>query len=127
VEATMQTDQLELPGLSGDEQLALSDEIERESLRMEVPPAGGGRAGEPITIAVILLGKAALIGLSAFLLRRRKKGKGIHIGDIRIKTKKGVIEAKNVELELPPGKSSAEDVAKALSEKFDGLLDEYLK
>src|ERR1700694_2677086 len=120
MEATMQNDRLELPGLTGDEQLALGEEIARESLKMEVPPAGEGKAGEPVTIAVILLGKAALIGLSAFLLKRRKKGLKIRVGRVTLETKKGRVVATDVELELTQETSSAEDVAKTLSEKLDG-------
>src|SRR6266851_5324536 len=115
MEAGMQTDCLELSGLTGDEQLALSEEIVRDSLTMKSPQAGGGRAGEPVTIAVIFLGKVALIGLSAFLLKRRKKGSKILVGKVTLQTKKGRIEASNVELDLQQEKPSAEDVAQALS------------
>ena len=123
----MDTDRLELSGLSGDEQLALSEDIPPTSLKMQAPTAGGGRAGEPVTIAVILLGKVALIGLSAFLLKRRSKGSKIHVGKVTLETKKGRIVATDVELDMGKENSSKEDVAKALSEKLNDLLDEYLK
>jgi NACalpha-BTF3-like transcription factor len=76
---------------------------------------------------VIFLGKVALIGLSAFLLKRRRKGFKIRVGKVTLETKKGRIVANDVELEMDKENSSEEDVAKALSEKLNDLLDEYLK
>ena len=116
-----------LEGLSGSEQVTIRQEIAGSALTITPAPIAGPRAGEPVTIAVIIVGKLALLGLSAFLLKKRKKHDGtIFVGDLRIETSDGVIEAKNIKIQVPQETTSAKDVLELLSKQLDGIFDRFL-
>lgn len=124
-------EKLIIEGLTGEEQLALQDEIDSPALELKAPPLQGGQVGEPVTIAVIVLGKLAILGLSAFLLKKRRESKGkaerIRAGKITLETGQGRLEIQNLEIDFPASNHSSEDLAQAISKELNGALDQYLK
>jgi hypothetical protein len=121
-------DHIIIEGISGREQISLREDIGPENLIVSPQTMSGPRAGEPVTIAIIIAGKLALLGLSAFLLRRRRSTEGkIQVGNLRIETPDGrVTTASNIEITMAPGKSSKEDFLEALNKQLNGVLDKYL-
>jgi hypothetical protein len=127
----VQVDKLILEGLTGDEQLALREEIDGPDLEMKSPTLAGGRAGEPVTIAVILIGKIALLGLSAFLLKKRRQRstqgmpERIRLGKATLETDRGRVQIENLEIEFPAGNNSPQDLSQAITTQLNGILDHY--
>ncbi len=124
-------ERLILEGLTGDEQLALQDEIDSPALELKSPPMQGGRVGEPITIAVIVLGKLAILGLSTFLLKKRRDSKShkprVRVGKLTLETDQGRLEVQNLEIDFSATNESSEDLAQEISRQLNGALDQYLK
>jgi hypothetical protein len=59
-----------LEGLSAKEKLQLLDEVGEDHVRFDASVLPLGYAGDPATIAIIVLSQAALLGLSWYLRRR---------------------------------------------------------
>jgi len=127
-EDELAVDHIVIEGISGREQISLREEISANDLVISPQVMSGPRAGEPITIGILIAGKLALLGLSAFLLKRRRNKEGkIHVGDLRIEGADGKVTiAKNIEITMSPGSTSKEDLLDALNKQLNGLLDKYL-
>jgi hypothetical protein len=93
--------------------------VGRESLSFKGRPIGSGRAGEPVTIAVVILSQLALTGLAAFLVQTRTSRK-MKIGYIKIETPHTSLELREFEFEA----KSQEEPKQALIRALKGSLNE---
>lgn len=88
-----------LADISATDQLELLDRLGHDAVSFETVAAGGTKAGEPVTIAVIGISAIAASGLVAYLLKGRRKGRA-RIESMILRGPAGSIEMRGVELEF---------------------------
>ena len=116
---------IEIGPIKGDEQLELMEHIDDNLLKFESRPAGATKMGEPITVAVIVLGGLAVNGLAAYLLKKRRANK-VHVGYLKLESGAFTIEVKDFEFEARAEEEPTPALIKALTGSLTGAVSSAL-
>ncbi len=112
---------LVLGNITAQDQLELLDYLGPDGVRFETLPAGGTRAGEPVTMAVVMLTSLAVSGLVGYLLKGRRSGRA-RIGFLRVEGASGAVELHDVELAIDEEDEPKAQLLGALQQWLDSAL-----
>lgn len=106
--------------VSADDKIDLIERI-GPNVHFNTLPAEGTGYNEPVTIAVISISAVAVGGLVAYLLKGRQSGRAT-IAHMRVETRNGSIELKDIELEFEKEEEASAQLVKALQGWIAGTI-----
>jgi hypothetical protein len=110
--------EVRFPGLRGLDRHELQESLPADSLRLTeaTPPGRIGTSYEPLTtVAIVLLSAAALRGITAWLLKKRHRGRVEY--DVAVRRPDGSTEHRRLVIEFSES-STDEAVVRALGEQL---------